>query len=98
MDAIGNWLLSVIERGISMVVEVTSSSLDHDRNGKRGGYAAAKIPLYLLVDRQEGQVTLFSDPVRNDYATQAQAPFGGSIKLPPPVLLHPGNRRLRGVT
>ena len=69
---------------VAMVVEVTSSSPDHDRNGKRGGYAAAKVPLYLLVDRQKGQVTLFSDPVRNDYATQTQAPFGGSIKLPPP--------------
>jgi hypothetical protein len=45
---------------------------------------AAKIPLYLLVDRQQGQVTLFSDPVRSDYTTQTRVPFGGSIKLPPP--------------
>jgi Uma2 family endonuclease len=70
--------------GVTMVVEVTSSSPDHDRNSKRHGYAAAKIPLYLLVDRQQGQTTLFSDPVRNDYTTQTQVPFGGSIKLPPP--------------
>jgi Uma2 family endonuclease len=70
--------------GVAMVAEVTSSSPDHDRLGKRRGYAAAKIPLYLLVDRQQGQATLFSDPVGNDYATQSQVPFGGSIKLPPP--------------
>jgi Uma2 family endonuclease len=70
--------------GVAMVVEVTSSSPDHDRNGKRHGCAAAKIPLYLLVDRQQGHATLFSDPVRNDYTTQTQVPFGGSIKLPPP--------------
>jgi Uma2 family endonuclease len=70
--------------GVAMVVEVTSSSPVNDRFGKRHGYAVAKIPLYLLVDRQRGQVTLFSDPVRNAYATRTQAPFGGSIKLPPP--------------
>jgi Uma2 family endonuclease len=71
-------------RGVAMVVEVTSSSPDHDRSGKRHGYATAKIPLYLLVDRQQGQATLFSDPVRDDYTTQTQVTFGGSIKLPPP--------------
>lgn len=69
---------------VAMVVEVTSSSPDHDRTGKRHGYAAAKIPLYLLVDRQEGQVTLFSDPVRGDYTTKSRVPFGDSIKLPFP--------------
>ena len=67
-----------------MVVEVTSSSPDHDRSAKRHGYASAKIPLYLLVDRQQGRVTLFSDPVGNDYTTQSQVPFGGIVKLPPP--------------
>ena len=71
-------------RGVAMVVEVTSSSPDHDRFGKRHGYASAKIPLYLLVDRKKAQVTLFSDPVRNDYITQSRVPFGGSAKLPPP--------------
>lgn len=70
--------------GVVMVVEVTSSSPDHDRFGKRHGYASAKIPLYLLVDRKKGQATLFSDPVRDDYTTQSQVPFGGSIKLPHP--------------
>ena len=70
--------------GVAMVVEVTSSSPDHDRHGKRHGYAAAQIPLYLLVDRQRGQVTLFSDPSRGDYVTQTQVPFGGTIKLPAP--------------
>jgi Uma2 family endonuclease len=70
--------------GVVMVVEVTSSSPDHDRFGKRLGYAAAKIPLYLLVDRQKGQVTLFSDPVRDDYTALSQVLFGGSIKLPNP--------------
>lgn len=76
-----SWMLP---GGVAMVVEVTSSSPDRDRTAKRYGYAAAKIPLYLLVDRQQGQVTLFSDPVRYDYTTQTQVPFGGSIKLPLP--------------
>jgi Uma2 family endonuclease len=70
--------------GVALVVEVTSSSPDHDRIGKRHGYAAATIPLYLLVDRQQGQVTLFSDPARGDYATKSQVPFGDTVKLPAP--------------
>lgn len=70
--------------GVAMVVEVTSSSPDHDRFGKRYGYASAKIPLYLLVDRKKTQVTLLSDPVRDDYTALSQVMFGGTIKLPPP--------------
>ena len=73
--------------GVAMVVEVTSSSPDHDRFGKRHGYASAKVPLYLLVDPKKDQATLFSDPVGNDYTALSQVLFGGSIKLPNPFSL-----------
>jgi Uma2 family endonuclease len=70
--------------GVSMVVEVTSSSPERDRNAKRRAYAAATVPLYLLVDREQRQVTLFSNPVRNDYSTTSVAAFGDRLKLPAP--------------
>jgi hypothetical protein len=63
---------------------VTSSSPDRDRKTKRRAYAAARVPLYLLVDRDERQVTLFDDPRRDDYATMFVAAFGSSVRLPPP--------------
>jgi hypothetical protein len=79
-DANGNTLLTVIER----VVEVTSSSPDRDRKTKRRAHAAARVPLYLLIDRDERQVTLFDDPRRDDYATMFVAAFGSGVRLPPP--------------
>lgn len=70
--------------GVAMVVEVTSSRPGLDRNAKRHRYAAARIPLYLLVDRERERVTLFSGPVGDDYAHTDAAPFGGSLDLPKP--------------
>jgi hypothetical protein len=70
--------------GVAMVVEVTSSSPERDRNAKRRAYAAARIPLYLLIDRQQGQATIFGDPVRDDYSTMTTAAFGDNVKLPAP--------------
>ncbi|HEY8478453.1 MAG TPA: Uma2 family endonuclease [Spirillospora sp.] len=52
--------------GIALVLEVTSSRPERDRVAERHGYARAGIPLYLLVDREESKVTLFSDPDGGD--------------------------------
>ena len=70
--------------GVTMVVEVTSSSPERDRNVKRHAYAGAGIPLYLLVDVQRRWVTLFSNPVGNDYRSSNRTTFGRSIELPEP--------------
>jgi Uma2 family endonuclease len=70
--------------GVAMVVEVTSSSPDRDREAKRRAYAAAQVPLYLLIDREDRQVTLFGNPLRDDYATKSAAAFGSGVQLPPP--------------
>jgi len=70
--------------GVAMVVEVTSSSPDHDRNAKRRAYAAAGIPLYLLIDRQRREVALFGEPVRDEYTSSSAIRIGGRIKLPDP--------------
>lgn len=70
--------------GVAMVVEVTSSLPEHDRNAKRRAYAAARIPLYLLVGRDDKTVTLFSHPARDTYINTATVPFGDSLELPDP--------------
>ncbi|MEU8342922.1 Uma2 family endonuclease [Actinomadura meyerae] len=70
---------------VSMVVEVTCSRPELDRSSKRTGYARAGIPLYLLVDREEEAVTLFSGTDGEDYRHTDQAPFGKSLPLPEPI-------------
>lgn len=70
--------------GIELVVEVTSSRPDLDRNAKRRSYAQAGIPLYLLVDREHRRVTLFSHPVHHDYSQTNAVPFGDKLRLPQP--------------
>lgn len=70
--------------GVAMVVEVTSTKADRDRIAKRHCYALAGIPLYLLVDREEGTATLFSDPKARDHAEAHIVHFGKPLPLPAP--------------
>jgi Uma2 family endonuclease len=70
--------------GVLLVFEVTSSHPAKDRDAKRRGYAAAGIPCYLLVDRDEAKVTLFTDPEGEDYTAIKQVAFGKSLDLPEP--------------
>ncbi|WP_354642426.1 Uma2 family endonuclease [Kitasatospora camelliae] len=70
--------------GVLMVVEVTSSDPRKDRDAKRRGYAAASIPLYLLVDRQANRLVLHSGPARGDYSTTTGVPLGDPLPLPAP--------------
>jgi Uma2 family endonuclease len=70
--------------GIELVVEVTSSRPEPDRNEKRRAYAGAGIPLYLLVDRERRQVTLFSIPEHDDYSQASTVSFGHKLNLPKP--------------
>jgi Uma2 family endonuclease len=70
--------------GVVMVVEVTSTLADHDRNPKRRSYAAARIPLYLPVGQDDKTVTLFSGPSRDAYVNTATVPFGDPLDLPEP--------------
>jgi Uma2 family endonuclease len=75
--------------GVEMVVEVTSrdrkKAAERDRGPKRRGYAAADIPLYLLIDRLDGKVTIFSDPRNGDYHHSASATLGDELDIPAPL-------------
>ncbi|WP_406286867.1 Uma2 family endonuclease [Embleya sp. NBC_00896] len=70
--------------GVALVLEVTSQRAEIDREAKRQSYARSAIPLYLLVDREHGKVTLFSAPEGDDYTEIHTGPFGKQIDLPAP--------------
>lgn len=76
--------------GVLMAVEVTSYDADtdrRDRQDKPAAYAAADIPVYLLVDRDAGTVVVHTNPdaERGCYLDIHRAPFGEQLTLPAPV-------------
>lgn len=72
--------------GTLLLAEVTSSVASDDRETKRRAYAAVGIPLYLLVDRDHRETTLFSRPdiEAQDYRADIRVPFGADLDLPDP--------------
>lgn len=81
----GDWSES---EGVLMVVEVTSHDADthrRDRVEKPDGYAAAGIPVYLLIDRGDCSVVVFNQPESGRYRHQETLPFGATVTLPAPV-------------
>ncbi|MEU9703504.1 Uma2 family endonuclease [Streptomyces sp. NPDC047981] len=87
--------------GVLMVVEVTShgpNALSRDRIEKRDGYAAAEIPVYLLVDRDAGSVVVFSEPRHGVYQHRAAHPFGAGVPLPSPVDITLDTEKLKDYT
>ncbi|WP_030353202.1 Uma2 family endonuclease [Streptomyces scopuliridis] len=71
-----------------MVVEVTSYDWDTDRRDRKekpAAYAAAGIPLYLLIDRDHCTVTVHSDPAADGYGRRHAVDFGKKVTLPSPV-------------
>jgi Uma2 family endonuclease len=71
-----------------LVVEITSQrNARHDRISKAAGYAAAGIPLYLLVDRwapDGSTITLYGEPEDDVYRTLYAGKFGEPVPLPDP--------------
>lgn len=70
--------------GVLMVLEVTSTRPQKDREQKRRGYAAAGIPCYLLVDRQRNELVLHSAPLHGDYSRTDRVSVGDPLELPEP--------------
>ncbi|WP_232838813.1 Uma2 family endonuclease [Streptomyces geranii] len=74
--------------GALMAVEITSHDRDtdqRDRVDKPLGYAAADIPVYLLVDRDNNTVTVFSEPKDGRYQQSSSHPWGAAVAIPHPV-------------
>ncbi|MER6632093.1 Uma2 family endonuclease [Streptomyces sp. NPDC000987] len=71
--------------GLSFVAELTSpSSRDDDLTDKVLVYGRAGIPVYLLLDMQEKQATVFSTPSAKGYEARCTKPFGEKLPLPRP--------------
>ncbi|MFF4603568.1 Uma2 family endonuclease [Streptomyces sp. NPDC001339] len=72
--------------GVLMTVEVTPHDCGRDRHPKRAAYAAAGIPVYLLVDRDIGAVVIHRNPAPGGcYRDTHLAPFGEVVTLPDPA-------------
>ncbi|MCL7380234.1 Uma2 family endonuclease [Streptomyces sp. 35G-GA-8] len=87
--------------GVLMTVEVTSHDHDTDRRDrieKRDGYAAADIPVYLLIDRDAEELVLYADPRKGKYQTRTTHPYGSTVKLPDPVGITLETEKLKDYT
>jgi Uma2 family endonuclease len=87
--------------GVLMTLEVTSYDYDtnlRDRVEKRDGYAAAGIPVYLLIDRDTEELVVYSDPREGVYESRTLHAFGSTVKLPDPVLITLETEKLKDYT
>ncbi|MFK0194421.1 Uma2 family endonuclease [Kitasatospora sp. NPDC090308] len=74
--------------GVLMVVEVTSYDADADRRDrveKPRAYAETGIPVFLLVDRDAGSVSVHSEPEDGRYRSVVTLTYGHVVELPEPV-------------
>ncbi|RLU83987.1 hypothetical protein CTZ27_27870 [Streptomyces griseocarneus] len=76
---------------IHLIGEVTSSNHETDTGPKYRSYAAAEVPVYVLVNRHDGKVYAYSDPApdtedpgKSHYRTKATTELGGKLQLPDP--------------
>ncbi|MGP3633576.1 Uma2 family endonuclease [Streptomyces sp. 24-1644] len=56
-----------------------------DRVDKGRAYAYGDVPVYLLVDRDDDTLTVFSEPKDGVYQRHPSYPFGATVPLPAPV-------------
>ena len=68
---------------VSCVIEVSSSSLEHDRTGKLRVYAAAGIPQYIVVNLIDRRVEVFEGPSfeKSKYTTHKIIKPGKSVSF-----------------
>ncbi|GAB2791250.1 Uma2 family endonuclease [Streptomyces daliensis] len=70
---------------LSLVAELTSpSTRDTDWDDKAPVYGRSGVPVYLLLDMQEGAVTVFWNPSSRGYAARLTVPFGEKVTVPAP--------------
>ncbi len=71
---------------LALVGEVTSTNRETDIGPKYRTYAAAAVPVYVVVDRREGTVHVHSDPDPGNrrYQVHLSVPLGGKVPLPAP--------------
>ncbi|MET7733812.1 Uma2 family endonuclease [Streptomyces sp. NPDC005402] len=71
--------------GLSFVAELTSTSTrDTDLTEKVEVYGKAGVPIYLILDMQENQVTVLWAPSERGYRGRLTQPFGEKLYIPEP--------------
>ena len=65
-----------------LVLEVTSSNWKNDLRTKVAAYAAAKVPVHVVVDRKHQRVHVLTDPVGDEYVTHRFHSPGQLVTLP----------------
>ncbi|MEU0445208.1 Uma2 family endonuclease [Streptomyces tendae] len=65
-----------------LVLEVTSSNWRNDLKAKVTAYAAAMVPVYVIVDRKHQRLHVLTDPDCADYSTHRVHSPGESVTLP----------------
>ncbi|MEU8775088.1 Uma2 family endonuclease [Streptomyces sp. NPDC048606] len=69
---------------LSLVAEFASvSTKDADWNEKLDVYGSL-VPVYLVVDMQDSEITCFSDPSSHGYRTRRTVSFGETLAVPAP--------------
>ncbi|MDT9699610.1 Uma2 family endonuclease [Streptomyces sp. P17] len=85
--------------GVLLVLEVTSFDSDtdqRDRQEKPIAYGAAGIPFYLLIDRGNRTITLYSDPdPKVGYHNRRREAFGAKLSLPEPLGIELDTEKLK---
>ncbi|WP_372409333.1 Uma2 family endonuclease [Streptomyces luteireticuli] len=68
-----------------IAIEIVSpSNPENDWVGKLRDYPLMGIPLYLIVDARQKNVTLFSEPENGRYRLREEAAFGEAVHIPEP--------------
>ncbi|MEV2254830.1 Uma2 family endonuclease [Streptomyces sp. NPDC050147] len=76
--------------GVLMTVEVTSHDRDtdrRDRQEKPRAYAYVGIPVYLLIDRDNDTIVVYSSPENGVYQNRRRYHYGSTIRIPAPVAI-----------
>ncbi|POX54244.1 hypothetical protein C3489_14030 [Streptomyces sp. Ru71] len=68
-----------------LVLEVTSSNYQNDLRTKVAAYAQAKIPVYVIVNRQHQRVHVLTDPTGSEYKNHRPHAPGEIVNLPDSV-------------
>ncbi|MDO0935107.1 Uma2 family endonuclease [Streptomyces sp. DG2A-72] len=71
--------------GVLMAVTVVMSTDRRDPVALREAYAAARIPVYLVVDRADRSAAVFFEPMDGRYRSATMCAFGSMLRLPEPV-------------
>lgn len=65
-----------------MVLEITSGNYANDLRTKVAAYGAAKVPVYVIVDRKHERLHVLTEPIEDGYAMHHIHVPGAKVTLP----------------